>query len=54
MGESYVELMWRVILNQQLKGAFLDLVDAEQYALKIGGQVIVIEHRVLGNPARID
>lgn len=45
MGESYVELMWRVILNQQLKGAFLDLSDAEEYAKKIGGTVIVITHQ---------
>lgn len=47
MGESYVELMWRVIKDQQLKGAFLDLEDAQNYAKLIGGKVIVVTHREL-------
>ncbi len=55
VGESYVELMWRVIKDAvwegqtvpQLKGAFLDLTDAEAYAKKIGGTVIVLKHEVV-------
>jgi ERCC4-type nuclease len=50
MGESYVELMWRVILNQHLMAGFRDLQDAQEYAVRIGGKVIVIDHRELGNP----
>lgn len=45
MGESYVDLMWRVVKDQQLKAGFLDLKDAEEYAKKIGGKVIVITHK---------
>jgi len=50
MGESYVDLMWRVTLNQNLMAGFRDLRDAEDYAARVGGKVIVIEHRELGNP----
>lgn len=45
MDESYVELMWRVVKERELKGAFLDLDDADEYAKKIGGKVIVITHK---------
>ena len=53
MGESFVELMWRVIKDvdwdggkiTQLKAAFLDLDAAQEYAKLIGGKVIVITHK---------
>ena len=44
MGDSYVELMWRVIKDRKLKAAFDDLEDARQYANLISGEVIVITH----------
>ena len=49
MGDSYVELMWRVIKDRQLKAAFLDLEEAAKFAKMIGGEVIVVTHRVVGS-----
>jgi len=45
MGDSYVELMWRVIKDRELKAAFDDLADAQQYAKLISGEVIVMTHK---------
>jgi hypothetical protein len=53
MGDSYVELMWRVLKDEtwdggtitQLKAAFLDLDAAKEYAKAIGGKVIVLIHK---------
>jgi hypothetical protein len=45
MGDSYVDLMWRVVQNRQLIAGFLNLADAEEFAKKIGGKVVVITHK---------
>ena len=45
MGDSYVELMWRVIKDRELKAAFDDLEEAREWAAKIGGEVVVITHK---------
>lgn len=44
MGDSYIDLMWRVIKNKELLAAFDNLRDAREYSDKVGGEVIVISH----------
>lgn len=45
MGDSYVDLMWRVVYDRRLIAGFVNLEDAEEFAKKIGGQVVVITHK---------
>ena len=45
MGDSYVELVWRVGKDRNLVAAFLNLSDAQAFAKLIGGQVFVITHK---------
>jgi len=47
MDDLYVELMWRVVKDRELRAAFFNLAEAREYAEKIGGTTIVITHREL-------
>jgi len=45
MGDSFVELEWRVVMDGYCLAAFRDLEPAELHAKHVNGDLVYISHR---------